>query len=55
MRAPWWIEDAEEVTVLKEVRSAWPFFLYFWYCSHHDSRELALREKGLVDELGLVL
>ena len=29
-RASWWMEDAEEVTAVREVRSAWPFFVAFW-------------------------
>ena len=36
--ASWWIDDAEEVAALREVRLAWPFSLAFWYCSHHDLR-----------------
>ena len=31
------IEDAEEVTVVVDVRSAHPLSLAFWYCSHLDS------------------
>ena len=35
-----WMEDAEAVTVVMDVRSAGPLSLAFWYCSHLDSSNL---------------
>ena len=36
-RASVYMDDAVEVTVVMEERSAWPFSVAFWYCSQWDS------------------
>ena len=33
-KVSWWMEDAEGVAAVREVRSAQPFSLAFWYCLH---------------------
>ena len=49
------MEDADEVTAVMVVRSAYPFSLAFWYCSQCEFKQLTLGRKRLVGELGLVL
>ena len=53
-RASWWMEDAREGTAVREVRSALPFSLAFWYCLHRDSSSCHW-ERSYVGQLGLVL